>query len=339
MKRVVRVVDDRGFDSKDPRIEEDTSGNDRNKVHPILSTTTRVQKYQGHDWFHFILPGSCVFIASPDRNLASTQKKSLFDSYYMLDLNQMNLILHRTSLLMTLFAKDFNKETPRLPQMADIIDIWTYRGVSVTDTYEGGNYTAVTDGWGTRFNGDDRERYINTFLMGDFFVFNYWGNVKADTPLYFVLKKIPINDNTMYVLSDNIVVTATNEVCYDELLPQNPMPKTTRKMVWAFVPCYPGMATIDNPKGRLHPQPLLSNEELSYYDLDDPIFPAAANYPEEKNGKKKLGYPIFVGWVMLNDAYKPEQGSKVSSVGRDWIRDSPVTQMQTKLQVYNFMLA
>ncbi len=361
MKRVIDLPT-RGFETKDARVAESEAGNNADNVNPVLEITTLIKPYQNRDWIHRILPGSLMFSASPERTARGiNQMKDVHEAHYMLDLVQLNLVLHQTSLTKTVFQNTPTAKEARYPNMDDILSIWHYRGVLVTPTSENSNQATGYNGMMIRGDKKNQERYVVTWREGEFMTFNYWGNVKNNTRLFLVLKKVPIQSATHFVLFRDQMFIESNEQRTDRLLQPN-VNKTVGKMVWQWVPCYPGMPTEKYPKGNNSNPNNLSPDELEFYDLDEPLYdfslPAGtpapayvppapgqpypplplpappANFPENKNGARKMGHAICVGVCFLNNGYR--SGSVYNESSQFWQRDAVFISQQPKIHFYGW---
>jgi hypothetical protein len=189
--------------------------------------------------------------------------------------------------------------------------------------------------------------------------------VKNNTSLFLVLKKVPIEEATHFVLFKDQAFTESNEQRTDRLLQPNPV-KTTAKMVWQLVPCYPGMPTENNPYGSNTNPNNLCPDEIEFYDLDEPLYDfslppgpppippgllgaalvaaqaaaAAAlpgpppGFPPKKNGVKKAGHVMPIGVCFQNNAYK--SGSVYNDGNKFWRRDFPFIAQQPKIHMYGW---
>jgi hypothetical protein len=341
MKRIIDAPQV-GPATKEFRIERAEDGNYADNVNPVVEITTLIKPYQNRDWIHRILQGSVMFSASPERTSRQEKHmKNIHDAEYMVELNQLNLILHQTSLTETVFHNTPQSKTARLPQLDDILQIWSCRGVLVTPPEENSNQTALNNGSIIRADKKYQERYVVTWISGEFMTFNYWGPIKPGTMLYFVLKKVPIEAATTYVLFKDQMFIESNEIRTDHLLPPSPI-KRTAKMVWQLVPAYPGMPTEKNPYGSKTNSNNLCPDEIEYIDLDEPLYdpnaapgtPNAAppGFPARLNGVRKMGHVFPYGICFLNNGYR--SGGFYNDTAKKWVRDSPFIYQQPKIHVY-----
>jgi hypothetical protein len=248
---------------------------------PINETVTRVIPYQSKDWSHQIESDSCVFIASPNRNLTSSGTPR-YDDKFMLSFVYMNLVLHQTSLTETTFPiNDAGNVRPRLPELDDLHCLWRYRGINQTPKSQDMQLGLMK-----------QSRDIVAWFRGDTPVLNYWGNVPGNTMLYFVLMKVEIAPDVTYVLSDTVAVSLHNKVRDDRTGAIKYAAQPGKKMVYRWVPMYPGGPTPSNPNGSnpLDVGRTLSSEQLMYKDLDD-------------GSKMKRGIPVCVGMCVRNTEY------------------------------------
>lgn len=306
------------------------SGANMSQSMPTVESTTAVVPYQDTNWTHMIEPQSCVFYLRPDTNSDfGAAANPLKQFKYLFMLTHVNLLLHQYSLTQTIFQSDgMAKAQPRLPELEDIECLFRYRGVNQTSKSEGEMLGQLSV-----------ERDVVSHFRGQNFVFNYWGNVRANSNVYFVLKKVKIDSTTEYVLGDTTAVPENNLVREGDTGRMYVDPETgknvEKKMVFRLVPMYPGCPHELDPKGRgMNDAPFgvdavsntLSTKELSYDDLDD----------LDNNGKpiRKLGVPIPVGIVIVNKGNSDER-SNPEHLTRCAI-SLPYVVRQPRLEIYSY---
>lgn len=343
MKRYITTpaVIENDFEKNRKRTRMTFNGPAQNNLadsQPVIETTTRVIPYLTTNWSVMIEPESCVFMAIPNKQRNENRNKPAYDDKYLLNLHQVNVVLHQLSLTYTMFPGAGMGNKKRLAELEDLMCFWTYRGVNQTRKAEGSMQSSQRFDM-TRDSNFSVHRDMVAWFRGDTFCLNYWGNVPGGgTHLYFVLKKVRIDTNTDYKLSDTLIATEENFVRNDRNgQPENDQdaPKT-RQMVFQWVPMFPGCVTFDNPKGSTTPQRNLSIQELSYVDYDDPIDPnTPTNSSDASKFKVKLGHPVLVGICVHNPSYNAQANVSLGSLTKA-IRDAPHVHSRQKIAMYAY---
>lgn len=350
MKRYITTpaVIENDFEKNRKRTRMTFNGPAQNNLadsQPVNETTTRVIPYLTTNWSVMIEPESCVFMAIPNKQRNETRNKPAYDDKYLLNLQQVNVVLHQLSLTLTMFPDGGMGNKKRLAELDDLKCFWTYRGVNQTRKAEGSMQSSQRFEM-TRDSSFSVHRDMVAWFRGDTFCLNYWGNVPGGgTHLYFVLKKVMIQTNTDYKLSDTLIASEQNHVRND----RNGEPEgalelnkygvsATRRMVYQWVPMFPGCVTFDNPKGNPTPQRNLSIQELSYVDYDDPIDPTSPSTSKSTDAikfKTKVGHPVLVGICVHNPSFNAQANISLGSL-TDAIRNAPHVHARKKIAMYAY---